>query len=52
MDDASDRAAVVVANRDDVAFVPDRDEFVLQRMRLFGALQNIFERTLDLRAEF
>src|SRR5215468_5701639 len=50
MDDARDRAAIVVANRDDVPFVADRDEFVLQRMRLFGALQNSFERTLDLRA--
>src|SRR5262249_61917346 len=51
MDDARDRAAVVVANRDDVAFVAYRDEFVLQRMRLVGALQNSFERTLDLRAQ-
>ena len=51
VDDALDRATGVIANRDHVAVVADRDEIITQRVVFFSALQNAFQRTLDLRAQ-
>src|SRR5262245_62009907 len=51
MNDARYCTPVIIADRDDIALVPDRDEIVPQRVLLIGAFENRLERALNLPAD-